>query len=76
MGYAQSRAISALLKEKTSKEDLVKEHSNILIRAAKSIDEVVIGVEVLEHWEQLKVHGISLARYCGERKMKLLCKMG
>ena len=48
MGYAQSGAISALLKEKASAEDLVKEHSNVLIRAAKFIDEAVIGVEALE----------------------------
>lgn len=72
MGYAQSGAISAFFKEKASVEDFVKEHSNILIRAAKSIDKAVIGVEALECWEQLKVHGMSLARYFGERKMELL----
>ena len=48
VGYAQSGAISALLQEKTSIKDLVKEHSNILIEAAKFIDEVVIGMEALE----------------------------
>ncbi len=68
VGYAQSGAISALLTEKASAEDLVKEHSNVLIRAAKSIDEAVIGVEALERWQRLKVHGMSLARYFGEGK--------
>lgn len=74
VGYAQSGAISAFLKEKASAEDLVKEHSNVLIRAAKSIDEAVIGVEALERWERLKVHGMSLARYFGEGKMELLSR--
>ncbi len=74
--YAQSGAISALLKEKISAEDLVKEHSNVLIKAAKSIDEVVIRGEALKHWERLKLHGMSLARYFGEGKIELLlCKI-
>ena len=29
-------------------------------------------VEVLEHWQRLKVHGMSLDRYLGEEKMELL----
>lgn len=48
----------------------------MLIRAARSIDESVIGVEALEHWQRPKVHGMSLGRYFGEEKMKpLSCKI-
>ncbi len=72
VGYSQSGAISALLSEKGNAENLVRDHSNMLIRAAKSIDEKVIGVEALERWQRLKVHGMPLARYLGEGKMELL----
>ena len=43
VGYSQSGAISGLLIERFNAEDLIKQHSNMLIRAAKSIDEGVIG---------------------------------
>ena len=46
--YAQSGTILTLLTEKSSAENLVREHSNLLIRAAKSVDKGVIGVEALE----------------------------
>lgn len=36
------------------------------------MDAVIIRVEIIEHWQQLKVHEISLERYLGERKMELL----
>ncbi len=74
VGYAQSGAISALLTEKSSAEDLIKEHSNMLIRAAKSIDKAVIWVEALERWQRFKMHEMPLARYLGEGKMGLLCR--
>ena len=44
----------------------------MLIRAAKSVDEAVVGVEVLEQWQRLKVHGMLLERYLGLGKMELL----
>ena len=44
----------------------------MLIQAAKSIDEGVIGVEALEKWHRLKVHGMPLLRYFGEGKMEIL----
>ena len=74
VGYSQSGAISALLTEKSNAEELISSHSNILIRAAKSVDEGVVGVEALERWQRLKVHGMSLARYLGEGKMEVLCR--
>lgn len=72
VGYSQSGAIFALLTEKLNAENLVRDHSNMLIRAVKSVDEKVIGIEALERWQRLKVHGMSLARYLGEGKMELL----
>lgn len=50
VGYSQSGAISGLLAEKSNAEDLVKDHSNMLIRAAKSVDEKVIGIIASERW--------------------------
>lgn len=72
--YFQSGSISALLREKSNAEELIKDHSNTLIRATKSVDEGVVGLEALERWQRLKVHGMSLARYLGEGKMDLLCR--
>lgn len=71
MGYSQSRVIFALITEKANTENLVINHFNILIRAAKSIDEKVIRLEVLEHLQSLKMYKISLIRYLGKGKMEL-----
>lgn len=70
--YAPSGAISALLTEKANAGLLIPRLSNLLIRAAKTVDSAVIGVEILEHWQRLKVHGMSLEIYLGDRKMELL----
>lgn len=51
---------------------LISRLSNVLIRAAKTVNAAIIGVEILEHWQRLKVHGMSLERYLGEKKMELL----
>ena len=72
VSYSQSGAISGLLIERYNVEDLIKQHSNMLIRAPKLIDEGVIGVEMLEKWHRLKVHGMPLLRYFGEGKMEIL----
>ena len=70
--YALSGSISALLIEKTDATMLIPSKSNLLIRAAKSVDDAVVGVEVLEQWQRLKVHGMPLDRYVGLGKMELL----
>lgn len=46
--YAQSGAISALLTEKADAGLLIPRRANLLIRAAKSVDTAVVGIEVLE----------------------------
>lgn len=70
--YAPSGSISALLTEKADATMLIPSRSNLLIRAAKSVDNAVVGVEVLEQWQRLKVHGMPLDRYVGLGKMELL----
>ena len=44
----------------------------MLIQAAKTVDDAVVGVEILEQWQRLKVHGMSLERYLGPGKLELL----
>ena len=46
--YTPSGSILALLTEKADAAMLIPSKSNLLIRAAKSVDEAVVGVEVLE----------------------------
>ncbi len=70
--YSPSGAISALLTEKANAGVIISRLSNVLIRAAKSVNPAVVGVEVLEHWQRLKVHGMSLERYLGEGSIELL----
>ena len=64
--------MSALITEKTNAGSVIPRLSNLLIRAAKTVDQAIVGVEVLEHWQRLKVHGMSLERYLGEASMELL----
>ena len=70
--YSPSGAVSALLTEKANAGLLVPRLSNTLIRAAKTVDAAIVGVKVLEHWQRLKVQGMSLDRYLREGKMELL----
>lgn len=74
VGYSRSGAISGLLTEKSNAEDLLRDYSTLLIRTAKSVNGGVIGVETLERWHRLEVHGMPLMRYLGEGKMELLCR--
>ena len=70
--YSPSGAISTLLTEKANAGLFIPRLSNVLIRAAKTVDQAIVGVEILEHWQRLKVHGMSLERYLGEGYMELL----
>ena len=64
--------ISALLTDQANTGLLIPQLSNLLLRAAKTVDKAVVGVEMLEHWQRLKVHGMPLEKYLGEGKMELL----
>ena len=70
--YLPSGAVFALLIEKANAGLLVPRLSNTLIQAAKTVDAAIVGVEILEHWQRLKVHRMSLYRYLDEGKMGLL----
>lgn len=50
-----------LLMKRFNVENLVKDHSNILIGVAKSVDKKVTSIKSLKHWQKLKVHKIFLA---------------
>ena len=60
--YASSRAKSAVLKEKTDAKLLISQKLNMLIWTVKSVDFEVMRVEVLEHLQRLKVHGMLLEK--------------
>ena len=70
--YAPSGAIFALLTKKADAELLIPRLSNLLIQAANTVDYAIVGVEVLKHWQRLKVHGMSLKRYLGGGKIEVL----
>ena len=67
--YTSSGAISAFFSKKADAGQLIPRQSNMLIRAVKAVDPAVVGIEILEHWQRLKVHGMPLERYLGEGKM-------
>ena len=69
--YAPSGSILALLTEKADTTMLIPSRSNLLIQAAKSVHDAVVGVKVLEQWQWLKMHGMLLDRYIGLGKMEL-----
>ncbi len=70
--YAPSEAISALFTKKTNRGLLIPRLSNPLIWTVKTVDFMVVGVEIRAHWHWLKIHGMSLARYLGGRKIDVL----
>ena len=70
--YLQSRAILVLFTKKSNTKNLIKDYSKALIRAAKSVHESVIKVEVLKRWQKLKIYRMFLLYYFGERKIELL----
>ena len=63
-----SRAIFALLSEKSSMEQLISIYSNIFIKDTKTIDVRVIGVKVLKYWQRLKVHRMLLEKYLNVKR--------
>ena len=70
--YPPSGLVLALLTEKADATMLLPERSNLLIQAAKTVDNTLVGVEIIKQWQCLKVHGMSLERYLGPGKLKLL----
>lgn len=69
--YAQRRSILALLKEKADAAIFLSQKSNLSIQTAKMVDDEVIKEKITEHWQRLKGHGMSLARYFELNKIDL-----
>lgn len=72
--YTSSGVISTLLIKKADAGLLIPWQLNLLIRAVKTINLAVVGVEVLKHWQRLKVYGMFLEKYLEEEKIELLRK--
>lgn len=53
---------------------LLLQQSNLMIQAAKLVNQVFIRVKIFKHWQRFKVHGMLLARYFGPNKINLLKK--
>lgn len=70
--YLSSGPVSALLTENVNARLLILRLSNVLIQAAKTIIVAIIGVEILEYWQCLKVYKMSLDKYLGDGKMELV----
>lgn len=51
---------------------LVLQLSNMLICIVKTIDLIIVGVEILKYWQQFKVYEILLYRYLSKKKMELV----
>jgi len=45
---------------------MMLEHRNTVIRAAKSVDSVTIGLDTNETWQRVRIYGIPLERYVGK----------
>lgn len=74
--YSLSKAVSTLFIKKVNARLIVPWLSNILIWAVKTLNQAIIRVEILKHWQRLEVHEISLEKYLDKRSMDLLkCKI-
>lgn len=70
--YALLRAISAFLTEKANVGLFVPQWSNLYIWALKSVNASMVGIEILENCQCLKIYGMSLEKYLGDEKIDLL----
>lgn len=70
INYSLSGAISALLTTKGDVVELFKTCNNIPIQMVKIVDWAVISMEILEWWHYLKIYGMSLEKYLGDRKIE------
>ena len=70
--YAPSGTVFIFLTKIADVGQLISQQSNLLIPEVKTVDPAVVGIEVLEHWQRLKVYGMLLKINLGEGKIKLL----
>lgn len=70
--YSLLGAVFTLFTEKANAGLLIPQLSNMHIWAAKTVYAAIVGMEVLEYWQHVKVHRLSLERYLGGGKIELL----
>lgn len=68
VGYSQSGALSGLVIDKSNADDLIRGHSNVLIRESKLVDQGVTGLEALEWWQRLKMNEMPSTALFWRRK--------
>lgn len=67
----QSEAIFAYFTEKSNVENIVIDYSNMLIKAAKSLDRNITGIEAFKRWQKLKMYKMFLEKYLRKEKIEL-----
>lgn len=72
--YAPSGSISALLIEKADATMLFPQRSNLLIQAAKSVDDAVVGVEILETMATPESSWNVIGKILGAGKIRVVKK--
>lgn len=70
--YTLSRVILALFTKQVNARWLIPQLLSLLIWIVKIVDLSIVKVELLEHWQWLKIYGILVNRYLSKRKMELL----
>jgi hypothetical protein len=63
VSYSASGSISVLLKERAHTSLLLPAYKDGLIKAVRAVDPAVTGVEAIEKWHRVKIHGLSIERY-------------
>ena len=69
--YSSSRELFAQRNDRKKSRFLITWKSKLLIWVIKSVDTEVITVKVLEDYQYLKVHWMSLDKHFGQKKMEL-----
>ena len=72
MSYSKRGAISVFLSERSNAEELITRHRDRLIKAIRTVDAMVTGVEIVTKWHKVKLAGIPLDRYLHKKGMELL----
>lgn len=60
--------ISAFVTETANTKKILPQQSNLLIQARKTMDNALIRIKVLEQWQFLKVHSMSLLFWLLDRR--------
>ncbi|MCJ1360618.1 MAG: hypothetical protein MMC33_010626, partial [Icmadophila ericetorum] len=70
--YTANGKLSVLLSEKARAKEVEKQYRDLLIRAARTVDNGVISMGATEAWHVVKVLGMRLERYLGATGMLMM----